>query len=33
MRPIRPGPEAVGSPIQSGGVSHTNARIAITQTS
>ncbi len=25
-----PPPEAIGSPSQSGGVSHTNARIAIT---
>ena len=37
IRPIhcsRPGwPEAVGSPSQSGGVSQTNARIAITQRS
>ena len=32
-RPMRPGPLAVGSPSQSGGVSHTNARIAITQRS
>ena len=32
-QPASPGPVAVGSPSQAGGVSHTNARIAITQRS
>src|SRR4029450_11548838 len=33
MRPMSPGPLAVGSPSQSGGVSQTNARMAMTQRS
>ena len=32
-QPTSPGPCAIGSPSQSGGVSQTNARIAITQRS